>query len=359
MSRFLFIALVVVCFSCNRSPETIRPTTESITESVYASGTITTADQYQVFPAAAGVIQKVWVKEGDSVKKGTLLAVLVNDVAGYNQQSATLKATFDSRETNQGKLTDAQRVADMAYQKMKVDSALYTRQQNLWAEQIGTRVELEQRELAWKNAQTDYQLALQRIKDLQKQITFTDQLSQKNLQIASKMKGDYEVRSESEGVVFKWLKVAGEFANQQTPLGIIGNPQKYVLEMQVDESDIIHIKLGLPVAITMDSYKGRVFEASVTRILPMMNEKNKTFLVEAKFTKSPDQIFPNTSFEANIILNTKDNVLLIPRNYLLNDSTVLDKTGNQVRVVTGIKDFSRVEIVSGLKASDELIKPTE
>lgn len=359
MNRFLFIALVVVCFSCNRSPETIRPTTESITESVYASGTITTADQYQVFPAAAGVIQKVWVKEGDSVKKGTLLAILVNDVAGYNQQSATLKATFDSRETNQGKLTDAQRVADMAYQKMKVDSALYMRQQNLWAEQIGTRVELEQRELAWKNAQTDYQLALQRIKDLQKQITFTDLVSQKNLQIASKMKGDYEVRSESEGVVFKWLKVAGEFANQQTPLGIIGNPQKYVLEMQVDESDITHIKLGLPVAITMDSYKGRVFEASVTRILPMMNEKNKTFLVEAKFTKSPDQIFPNTSFEANIILNTKDNVLLIPRNYLLNDSTVLDKAGNQVRVVTGIKDFSRVEIVSGLKASDELIKPTE
>jgi HlyD family secretion protein len=359
MNRYFFIALLGLSISCNRSPETIHPTTESITESVYASGTISTTDQYQVFPAAAGVIHKVWVQEGDSVKKGTLLAVLVNDVAGYNQQSAALKATFDSRETNQGKLTDAQRVADMAYQKMKVDSALYKRQQNLWAEQIGTRVELEQRELAWQNAQTEYQLALQRIKDLQKQITFTDQLSQKNLEIASKMKGDYEVRSESEGVVFKWLKVAGEFTNQQTALGIIGNPKKYVLEMQVDESDITYIKMGLPVAITMDSYKGRVFEASVTRILPMMNEKNKTFLVEAQFTKSPDQIFPNTSFEANIILNTKDNVLLIPRNYLLNDSTVLDKAGNRVRVVTGIKDFSRVEIVSGLKASDELIKPKE
>jgi hypothetical protein len=109
----------------------------------------------------------------------------------------------------------------------------------------------------------------------------------------------------------------------------------------------------------MDSYKGRVFEASVTRILPMMNEKNKTFLVEARFTKSPEQIFPNTSFEANIILNTKDSVLLIPRNYLLNDSTVLNKAGKPVHVVTGIKDFSRVEIISGLTASDELIKPKE
>lgn len=359
MNRYFFIALLSFLISCSSSPETIHPTTESITESVYASGTITTSDEYQVFPSVAGVIKKVFVKEGDSIKKGTLLAVLVNDVAGYNQQSAALRANFDSRETNQGKLTDAQRVADLAFQKMKVDSALYKRQQNLWAEQIGTRVELEQRELAWQNAQTDYQLALQRIKDLQKQLIFADQLSQKNLQIASKMKGDYEVRSESDGVVFRWLKVAGEFANQQTPLGIIGNPKKYVLEMQVDESDITHIKLGLSVAITMDSYKGKVFEASVTRILPMMNEKNKTFLVEAQFIKRPEQIFPNTSFEANIILNTKDSVLLIPRNYLLNDSTVLNKAGTPVRVVTGIKDFSRVEIISGLTASDELIKPKE
>lgn len=359
MNRYLFIALLTVTASCHRSPETIRPTIESITTSVYASGTITTLDQYQVFPSAAGIINKVYVKEGDSVKKGTLLALLVNDIAGYNQQSAAIRAAFDSKETNLSKLTDAQRIADIAYQKMKVDSSLYTRQKNLWNEQIGTRVELEQRELAWQNAQTEYQLALQKIKDLQKQITYADQIAQKNLQIAGRMKAEYEVRSELEGVVFKWIKVPGEFVTQQTTLGIIGNPKKFMLEMQVDESDITSIRLGLPVVITMDSYKGRVFEATVSRILPMMNEKNKTFLVEAQFTQAPEQIFPNTSFEANIILHTKEKALLIPRNYLLNDSTVVNKEGNPIRIRTGIKDFSRVEIISGLSTSDELIKPKE
>ena len=62
MKRYFFIALLGLSISCGRSPETIHPSTESITESVYASGTISTTDQYQVFPAAAGVINKVWVK---------------------------------------------------------------------------------------------------------------------------------------------------------------------------------------------------------------------------------------------------------------------------------------------------------
>lgn len=121
----------------------------------------------------------MFVKEGDAVKKGSLLAVLSGKVAEFNQEAAAIKAAFDSRASNESKLTDAKRLADLAFQKMKVDSALYMRQKNLWNEQIGTRVELEQRELAWENAQTDYLLAKQRIEDIQKQINFNEQIAQK------------------------------------------------------------------------------------------------------------------------------------------------------------------------------------
>lgn len=359
MNRLFTLLTIFFLISCDRSQETIHPKFESISESVYASGTITTSDEYQVFPAAAGVIEKVFVKEGDAVKKGTLLALVSGKVAAYNQEAAAIKAAFDSRATNESKLTDARRLAEMAYQKMKLDSALYLRQKNLWNEQIGTRVELEQRALAWENAQTDYQLAKQRIEDIQKQINFNEQIAKKNLAVAASVNRDYEVRSESAGTVFKWIKMAGEFASQQTPLGIIGSTQKFILEMQVDESDISRIHAGLLVLITMDSHKGSVYEAAVTRILPMMNEKNKTFIVEASFTKGPDQIYPNTSFEANIVINSKEKALLIPRSYLLNDSTVLGKSGNPIKVVTGIKDFTKAEILSGLTISDELIKPKQ
>lgn len=117
MKRIFILPAIFFLISCERSPETIHPKFESISESVYASGTITTADQYQVFPSAAGVIEKVFVKEGDAVKKGSLLAVLSGKVAEFNQEAAAIKAAFDSRASNESKLTDAKRLADLAFKK--------------------------------------------------------------------------------------------------------------------------------------------------------------------------------------------------------------------------------------------------
>ena len=357
MNRYYLISIVILLIACKRKIETIRPIESSITESVYASGTIKTKDQYQIFPSTAGILEKIWVKEGDKIRKGDILANISSDVAAFNEQAANLRASYEKQEANRGKLNDAIQMAEIAAKKMRLDSSLYVRQRNLWNDQIGTRIELEQRELAWQNAKTEYLLAREKVKELERQLRFNDQLSEKNLQIAQQTKRDYAVKSQINGIVLKWSKNAGEFVNQQTSLGTIGDPQNLILEMQVDESDINRIQTGLPVLVTMDSYKNQVFEATVTRILPMMNDKNKTFLVEAAFVHAPEKVFAQTSFEANIILRTKDKALLIPRNYLLNDSTVLDKSGQAIRVVTGMKDYTRVEIVAGISANDELIKP--
>ena len=140
---------------------------------------------------------------------------------------------------------------------------------------------------------------------------------------------------------------------------MIGNSKHFILEMQVDEYDIFKLKEGLMVLVSMDSYKGRVFEAKVTRIFPLMNERSKTFLVEAEFVHGPEVLYPNVTFEANIVLQTKEKALLIPRNYLINDSLVIKATGDSVKVKTGLKDYKKVEILSGITETDELLKPTE
>jgi multidrug efflux pump subunit AcrA (membrane-fusion protein) len=129
--------------------------------------------------------------------------------------------------------------------------------------------------------------------------------------------------------------------------------------MQVDEYDIIKIKKDQLVYITLDSYKGKVFEAKVSKINPIMNERSKTFLVEATFINQPEVLYPNITFEANILLQTKYKAILIPRNYILNDSIVMKKNGDKITVKTGLKDFQKIEIISGITADDELIKPTE
>jgi multidrug efflux pump subunit AcrA (membrane-fusion protein) len=90
-----------------------------------------------------------------------------------------------------------------------------------------------------------------------------------------------------------------------------------------------------------------------------MTERSKSFRVEAAFNRPPEILYPNITFEANIVLQEKENVLLIPRNYLLNDSVVLSKNGDQLIVKTGLKDYQQVEILSGIDQSVELKKPTE
>lgn len=88
-----------------------------------------------------------------------------------------------------------------------------------------------------------------------------------------------------------------------------------------------------------------------------MNERNKTFLIEAEFTKAPQKLYPNVTFEANIILKSRNNVLILPRNYIKNDSIVSLADGSKRVVKLGLADFQKAEIVSGLTAKDQVIKP--
>ncbi len=143
----------------------------------------------------------------------------------------------------------------------------------------------------------------------------------------------------------------------QTPIAVIGDAKHFILEMQVDEYDILKIKKGLPVVVTFDSYRDQVFEAKISKINPIMNERSKTFLVEAEFVKQPETLYPNINFEASIVITTKSNALLIPRAYLYKDSIAIKSNGDSVKVKTGLKDYQKIEILSGINATDELIKP--
>ena len=101
--------------------------------------------------------------------------------------------------------------------------------------------------------------------------------------------------------------------NPQTPLATIGDAFIFLLEMQIDEYDVAKVKLGQKVLLTMDSYKNEVFEARVSKINPMMNERSKSFTIEAEFIKQPSVLYPNLTAEANIIIQVKQNALTIPR----------------------------------------------
>jgi multidrug efflux pump subunit AcrA (membrane-fusion protein) len=346
IKKILFISSIFLV-ACKDKVEKIKPTQSSITESIYASGTIKSKNQYQAFATVNGIIDKLFVAEGDTVVIGTPILSISNEAQKLSLENAGLTADFNDASSNQGKLNDALQNISLLKSKLKNDSSLFERQNNLWQQQIGSRVELEQRQLALDNSRTAYQSAIIKYNDIKRQLNYSASQSKNNFQISSKQEKDFTIKSEIDGVVYDISKKKGEIVNPQTSIATIGDGSSFILEMQVDEYDIFKIKMGQTVLVTLDSYKGKVFEATVTKINPLMNERSKTFMVEATFVKQPNVLYPNITFEANIVLRSKDKALLIPRSYMIDDNMVMKANGDKVQVKTGLKDFQQIEILSG------------
>jgi HlyD family secretion protein len=355
--RVSLLGVLILMVSCSTEQVTVKPIVKTITESVYASGILKSQNQYSVFSNVSGIIKQVFVVENDSVVIGSPLFNIVNESQILAEKNALLNADFNTLSSNKGKLQEAQANINFAKQKMQSDELMLTRQQNLWSKGIGSKVELEQREITLVNSKTTYQSALQKYNDLQKSLNFSAQQAQNNLRISRKNTSDYIVKSSINGKVYQINLHKGEMISPQIPLAIIGDTKTYILEMQVDEYDIVSVKMGMKVLVVLNSYKDSVFSSTVTKINPIMNAQSKTFTIEAVFTKPPSVLYPSISFEANILINTKKDAMLIPRNYLHNDSIVFLKSGEQKTVRTGLKDFQMIEIISGIDKEDEIILP--
>lgn len=350
-------ALLISLSNCKNNKESIKPSIETISESVYASGSIKSKNQYQVYATVIGIVDNIFVTEGDSVNIGSPLLSISSDASKLKTENAKLAAEFSDVSQNTQKLNELKLAIDLAKLKLHNDSLLFIRQKSLWADKIGSQVELEQRELAYVNSKTSYESALLRFNDLNKQINFNSAQSRKNLSISQSMEDDFLIKSKIKGKVYSILKEEGEIVNTQTPVAIIGDEGEFILELQVDEYDIVKLKTGDKVYVTLDSYKGEVFEAVLSKINPLMNERSKTFSVEATFTSQPPVLYPNLTLEATILIQTKENVITIPRIYIFNDDLVLKSNGDTVKVVIGLKDFQKAEIISGITKEDELIIP--
>ena len=165
------------------------------------------------------------------------------------------------------------------------------------------------------------------------------------------------MKSNMKGVVYDVLKKEGELINTQTALAVIGADSSFILEMEVDQADITRINPGQIVYLTMDSYKGQVFEARITKIFPIMDERTRTFKVEAEFINPPNTLYPNLTAEANIVVLQKKAVLTIPKSYLVDGKYVIVDGETKREIKTGLRDYQKVEILEGLDTSTAVFKP--
>lgn len=355
--KIVFIIILSTYFtSCKSKKESYTIQYKAITQSVYASGIIKSKDQYLVFPTISGNISNIYVEENSPVNKGTVLMTIENDVLELNQELSTANAKFNSKSNNRDKLEELYQNLSTAEKKYKLDSTNYNRQKKLWEQGIGSQYDYEQKGLLFESSKSNYQGLTLRYQQLSKQLNWADAQSSIASQISRTQSDDRNIRSRINGKVYDLLKEKGEMVTLQTPVAVLGSADSFYIELSIDETEVTKIKLGQKVYITLESYENQTFEAKITKILPLMNERTRSFTVLAAFTKRPPTLYPNLSVEANILLEKKERALLLPIEFITNQNEVTLVSGQTKRVRLGLKNFEMVEIVDGLKENDVVVK---
>ena len=359
MDRVFPAFIVFALIGCGHKQETVLPTVGPITESVYASGIVKAAGQYTVYPTASGTVQALLVEKGDTVKAGQALLRLDDRTSGPAERSALAQLrTLEANAAENGPvLVQLREAVDQAREKLKLDSANYARQRELWAQRIGSQQDMEQRELAYTTSRAALKRATGALDESRNRLRSDLEAARSNVSATGAGNADRTPRSLIDGVVYDVLIEPGELAVPQKAIAVIGSATDLYLELDVDEMDINAVQLGQRVLVTMDSYSDQVFEASVTRIVPIMDERSRTVRIEARFTRMPPRLFPNLTAEASIVLRTKEKALTVPAAYVIDDHEVLVAPDKRVVVKLGAHDMEKVEVLEGIDAGTVLYKP--
>ncbi len=356
----LWVAIIwVFMWSCQSEVSTTKPRYMNLTESVYASGSIKTQDQYQVYSTVSGILEKIYVEEGDTIHRGQPLFRIQSDNSSLSTANARLNLELARQNYGPGSpvLQELELNVESAYQKYVKDSLNYHRKRRLLQEEIGTQAEVEQFELSLETSRNNYFAAQERLASTQNQLKTELERAENSYKMQVNSSGDFTVDSKIDGKVYAINKEEGELVVQQEPLALLGNAEVFVLELQVDELDIGRIEMKDKVLVTLDTYGDSVFKAYISKIYPVLDSRTQTFLVEAQFITRPVVLYPSLSLEANIIVRDKVRAMAIPKMYLVDNEYVVNQNEEKIPVEIGVNNLEYVEISGPLDTTTILIKP--
>ena len=253
----------------------------TIIEVVNASGKIYPEIEVKVSPEISGIITELNVLEGDTVKKGQVLARIDADQYNIQRSQAAGGVAQSQAQVNasQANVSNSQAALDALNAQLEQSQRNYTRLKQLFDEKVISRSELEVAEASLRSAKANYNAALQGIKGGSANVQSARagvQQSQATLQRANKDLSRTIITAPTDGVVSllnvkKGESVSGNSFNVGTEILRIADMQKIEVRVDVGENDIPKVKLGDSALIEVDAYTGRKFKGLVTQIASSNN----------------------------------------------------------------------------------------
>jgi HlyD family secretion protein len=268
----ILLALIIGLISLKKAgvigkTEGIKVTAEKVTkrtiiETVTASGKISPEVEVKVSPDISGEIVELNVNEGDSVKRGQVVARIYADI--YASQRDLAAAGVSQSEAQESNAKAQLGALEASLQQAK---SAYDRQKKLLDDKVISRSEFELAEQSYKSAQANYNAAKEGIKGNIAAI----QSARANLNRASKDMDRATIVAPMNGVVSllnvkKGERVAGNSLSIGTEMMRIADLASIVAQVDVGENDIPKVKFGDTAIVTVDAFGTRKFKGIVFKI---------------------------------------------------------------------------------------------
>ncbi|HTS46030.1 MAG TPA: HlyD family efflux transporter periplasmic adaptor subunit [Puia sp.] len=363
MTKFRIIFLFLLLSSCKHQ-SSIHPQRKNIVETVYASGNIIADNEYDLYALSNGIVLKKMVEEGDTVNKGQIIYIIENEapLAKLNAAKSNLANAQSNLSEKSRVLNDLKLAMQMAEIRCANDSLNYIRLKRLMEQDIGTQSNLDNAYTAYRTSLDQKKSAEEKYYSTLNDLGVTLQNAKSQLTGAETDLNNYFIRSQSNGRVYQLLKEQGEVVKPNEAVALLGDKNKRIIKLAVDQQDIDRVQTGQEVLLKTDITGNTIYKAVVSKIYPLMNEVDQTFRVDALFTDTTSQPYIHSSVEANIIIQRKNNALVIPRTTVSEDDSVQIKQNGKIKTIgikTGIRTLNDVEITGGLDESSVVILPSK
>jgi RND family efflux transporter MFP subunit len=298
---------------------------ESIREVFNYIGSIKSKNQTNLSFKQPGLIQKIYVAEGESFKKGDVLAEL---------DAEDILAKYD---IIQQKIVSAQLNVD--YLKDQVDKYKILYEAGAIAEQQFLDLNYK-----YEMAVSGYKEALATAREIE--------VTLKNAKIHAPYNGS----------VRELFKKQGELVQPGQPVFSVSEENDLVVEVAVIEKDLAGIKIGDKALLYINNGKNEeVMEAAVATISPALNPKTRTAEIEIPVPPGSNNLLPNMSVRVSLVKGEKENVMAIPAKALvkIQDKYIvyLYQEGKALarEVKIGLNNGQKAEIIEGLTVGDKII----
>jgi HlyD family secretion protein len=362
----------------------------TIIEVVSGSGKIYPETEVKVSSDISGEIVELNVDEGDTVKRGQVLARIYADI--YLSQRDQAAAILSQSQAQVANLK-----AQLGALKATLDQteATYKRNKTLVEQKVVSPAEFEAAQQAYLSAKANYEAAISNIQAGEANV----QSALASLNRASKDVSRTTIVSPVDGVISlmevkKGERVVGTAQMTGTEMMRIADLSSIEAQVDIGENDIPKVKIGDTAIVEVDAYSQRKFKGVVYKIANPLTTAQTTATTSLSSTSvtnyqvhvrlfpetyndligkgKPFPFRPNMTASADIQTNTHSNVLAVPLNAVTTrdktDSTaggngieevvfVLQKDGTVKKypVVTGIQDISYIEIIKGIQEGYEVV----